>query len=254
MPALLLPMPFLTALDNEGMPIANAKLYLYETGGTTNAVAYTNWQLSTPHEQPIVADAAGRFPAVYLQDTNAPYRAVLKDAAGNTLADIDRINGGPGTIEAADLADGAVTGAKMAAGAAAANLGYTPLNKAGDTATDLDLIHTTPSPASAGYLGAPVKQPEDAYTVLATDMGKLIRHDSPEAHTYSIAADLFGDGGYIGFRNVGAGLLTISPSGGAAIKALGSGTPGAWLVAQHGEVWLRQDSATVYYISGIGYS
>ena len=40
---------------------------------------------------------------------------------------------GDGVVTTAKLADGAVTNVKLAAGVAVANLGYTPLNKAGDT-------------------------------------------------------------------------------------------------------------------------
>ncbi len=50
--------------------------------------------------------------------------------SGNVTLSI--ANGGVGT---AQLADGAVTAAKLASGAAVANIGYTPVNKAGDTMT-----------------------------------------------------------------------------------------------------------------------
>ncbi|QKE11347.1 distal tail fiber protein [Thermus phage phiFa] len=50
--------------------------------------------------------------------------------SGNVTLSI--ANGGVGT---AQLADGAVTASKLASGAAVANIGYTPVNKAGDTMT-----------------------------------------------------------------------------------------------------------------------
>ncbi|GIW30219.1 MAG: hypothetical protein KatS3mg071_0393 [Meiothermus sp.] len=60
--------------------------------------------------------------------------------AGNGLATLD--SGGrlsqdvrDGSIVTAHLANGSVTAAKLASGAAVANIGYTPVNKAGDTIT-----------------------------------------------------------------------------------------------------------------------
>ncbi len=47
-----------------------------------------------------------------------------------------------GSIQTADLANSAVTAAKMGSGAATGNSGYTPVNKVGDTMTG-DLIVNT---------------------------------------------------------------------------------------------------------------
>ncbi len=59
----------------------------------------------------------------------------MLDSGGRLAQDVR-----DGSILTAHLANGAVTGPKLAAGAAVANIGYTPLNKAGDTMTGLLVV------------------------------------------------------------------------------------------------------------------
>ena len=266
MTALLLPIPFLTAFDNEGHPVANARLYLYLTTGTNNATAYTTPALSTPHDQPIVADSAGRFPAIYLQHGTV-YRAVLRDADGATLADIDPINPDGPTIGTDDLEDEAVTADKCAPGLLAALQGFpAAVNRAGDTmqgGLHLDTTLSTLSDDLAGYLGSPVNDRNDSFTLGLGDAGRTIRHSSGTAHDHTVPAHAsvpFPVGTVIGFRNVGAGTQTIaSDAEVVVIKEKGTGTgQEAWQVAQHGEAWIIKDatgtggSPDVWYISGLG--
>lgn len=117
----LLPEIVWRAIDANGLAISGAKLYAYATGTTTPQNTYTTSALSTPNSNPVVADGGGLFSAIYL-DPALTYRFILKDASGVTIEDVD-----PFTA-AANIALGSVTGGMMAAGAAAANLGYTPAN------------------------------------------------------------------------------------------------------------------------------
>lgn len=71
--------PFFTALDTNGNPVSGAKLYFYATGTTTLQDIYTTSALTIEHANPVVADAAGRFPAIYL-DPALVYRVDLKTA------------------------------------------------------------------------------------------------------------------------------------------------------------------------------
>ena len=78
---------------------AGAKLYTYAAGTSTPLVSYSNVGLSAPHENPVVANSAGRLAllngvaaAVYL--TDAKYKLVLKDATeATTLGEIDNYGG-----------------------------------------------------------------------------------------------------------------------------------------------------------------
>jgi hypothetical protein len=85
---------------------AGAKLYFYQTGTTTNQAIYQDSALSTAHTNPVVADASGYFDPIYLDNSLPSYKAVLKDADGNTLQTADPINPDYYQIDAVDtLAD-----------------------------------------------------------------------------------------------------------------------------------------------------
>lgn len=76
--------PVLIATDSDGNRVNGAKLYSRESGSTTPTATYSDAALSTAHANPVVADANGVFPAIYLDpDTN--YRFILTDGsdAGN---------------------------------------------------------------------------------------------------------------------------------------------------------------------------
>lgn len=68
------------ALDNSGNPLPGATLDFYVTGTTTRLDTFTNFGLTTPNTNPVVADANGRFGAIYVQPRL--YKVVLKTAAG----------------------------------------------------------------------------------------------------------------------------------------------------------------------------
>lgn len=80
------------ATDPNGSPLSGAKYYFYATGTSTPLSVYTTAALTTPHSNPVVADAGGKFPPIFL-DLDALYRGVLKSAdSALTIYDIDPIN------------------------------------------------------------------------------------------------------------------------------------------------------------------
>lgn len=76
----LLPTPRQFAVDANGAPLAGAKLYFYETGTSTPKAVYSDAGLSTALAQPVTADGAGLWPAIYL--SSADYKVTLQDAFG----------------------------------------------------------------------------------------------------------------------------------------------------------------------------
>lgn len=66
-----------------------ALAYFYEAGTTTPRTTYRDADLTTPHTHPVVADAYGRFPAVFI-DFGA-YRERVKTAGNTQLWDTDDI-------------------------------------------------------------------------------------------------------------------------------------------------------------------
>lgn len=82
------------ATDSDNNPLPGAKLYFYTTGTTTPEDVYTTSALSVAHSNPVEADSAGNFPAIYL-DPLVSYRAVCKNSTGaTTVYDLDPITTG----------------------------------------------------------------------------------------------------------------------------------------------------------------
>lgn len=77
------------ALDTNGNPISGATWNFYDTGTTTPRAVTNAAGVSLGATQ--TADAAGRFAPAYFNDTYI-YRAILKDAGGATIKDVDPAN------------------------------------------------------------------------------------------------------------------------------------------------------------------
>jgi hypothetical protein len=81
--------PFIPAFSANGLPVAGAQLLFYLTGTTTKTTVYSDVGMVTPLANPVVADAAGRFPAIYLNDA-ITYRVRILDKLGAQIgADLD---------------------------------------------------------------------------------------------------------------------------------------------------------------------
>jgi len=72
-------MPYADAFDTNGVPRGGAKLYFYESGTSTPQTTYSDAALTTPNANPVVADSAGVWPAIFLPNTQN-FRVVLTDA------------------------------------------------------------------------------------------------------------------------------------------------------------------------------
>lgn len=77
----------------DGRPLAGAKLYTYETGTSTPKPVYSDAALSIAHTHPVIADAAGRFPAMFM--TTGDYKIELRDANDVVIATDDPVSGAP---------------------------------------------------------------------------------------------------------------------------------------------------------------
>lgn len=82
-------LPYETVIDASGVPLPGAQLFFY-TSGTDNLLAtYTDAALSTPNANPVVADGAGVFPNIFLQ--NLAYKVVLEDDNGDQVWTADPV-------------------------------------------------------------------------------------------------------------------------------------------------------------------
>jgi len=259
----LLAMPVLRAVDQSGAPMAGAQLQFYLTGTTTPANVYSSSALSTPLSNPVVADSGGLFAPIYL-DPTVVYRCQLLSASGALVRDIDPASESVVEATQAQVNAGTASGiyvspAKLAAWTGVATaLGYTPVNKAGDTATNLALAITAPASASAGYLGAPVNEQDASYTLALSDAGKTVRCVNASGVTYTLNAFssvAFPVGTAIVIRNAGAGAITLTRGAGVILIMAGTNTNKDYTIAGYGLATIVRDAGNdSWVISGVGVS
>lgn len=83
----LYPLSRYQQFDSNGKLMVGAKLYLFNGGTTTPRIGYKDSSLTSPHTNPIVADASGRLPLIYLAD--GFYRQRLTTSTGVPVFDDD---------------------------------------------------------------------------------------------------------------------------------------------------------------------
>lgn len=80
-----------------GTILPGAKLYFYQTTTSTPQNTYQDAALTTPHANPVVADANGVFAAIYLSPALPDYRATLTTSADVVLYTQDGVPANIGT-------------------------------------------------------------------------------------------------------------------------------------------------------------
>lgn len=102
--------PHYQALDANGDPVSGAKLYFYQVGTTTSITTYQDVELTSPHADPVVADASGRFAPIYTNTT--PFKTKLDTSADVTVQTVQTVYGITGnfSVIGADVASDASLG------------------------------------------------------------------------------------------------------------------------------------------------
>lgn len=77
-------------IDPYGAPRSGAQAFFFDAGTTTPRTVYRDAALGESHDHPVVADASGSFPAVFLPAGD--YRQRIEDGTGVTLSDVDGIS------------------------------------------------------------------------------------------------------------------------------------------------------------------
>lgn len=77
-------------LDPSGAPYSGAKAYFFEAGTTTPRTVYRDSDMGESHDHPVVANASGMFPAVFLPTGDCRLR--ITDASDVTIWDVDGIS------------------------------------------------------------------------------------------------------------------------------------------------------------------
>ena len=86
-------LPYQTVIDATGVPLPGALLYFYESGTNTPLNTYSDQALTVPNTNPVVANAAGEFPNIFLLIEN--YKVVLTDSSLDQIWTADPVLGGP---------------------------------------------------------------------------------------------------------------------------------------------------------------
>jgi len=89
------PTPF---IDANGNPYVGAKAYFFDANTTSPRTVYRDSGLGVSHDHPVVANAAGIFPAVFLP--GGDYRLRVTDAFGVTIWDVDGITAPTASLSA----------------------------------------------------------------------------------------------------------------------------------------------------------
>lgn len=82
--------PLFQASDSNGKPFNGAKLNFYRTGTTTPKNTYSDSAKTIANANPVVSDAAGRFPDIFML-TDEAYAAVYTDADDNVIDTLDPV-------------------------------------------------------------------------------------------------------------------------------------------------------------------
>lgn len=89
----LFQVPGAFTVDATGAPYPGMQVYFYSAGTTIAQPVYQDILKSTPHAFPVVADANGILPAIYLDDSlPTNYRVVFRDALGALIPGMDYDN------------------------------------------------------------------------------------------------------------------------------------------------------------------
>lgn len=89
MAASLFPRSLTQVINSSGRKASGALVYFFEVGTTTPRVVYTDAALAVPQSHPVVCDANGIIPAIYL--SYGSYRVRITTSTGTVLSDIDNI-------------------------------------------------------------------------------------------------------------------------------------------------------------------
>jgi hypothetical protein len=85
-------MPRVEAQDSSGGVLAGAQLTFFITGTSTKLDTYSDDTLVTANANPVIADSAGRFGAIFLRDED--YKVTLQDSADVQIWSADPVRGG----------------------------------------------------------------------------------------------------------------------------------------------------------------
>lgn len=157
--------------------------------------------------------------------------------------------------------NGVVTGPKLSAGAAISNIGYTPVNRAGDTLQGEIINNWNPSSSlnarAVGFRGIPIRYIDTDWAFQLEDCGFMLRHGSSTGHVYGISplsTIPYPEGYAVMIRNVGSGNVLLYRGAGVSLYKDGSGTNADVTLSQWGKCLLIHEGSNIWTVGGTGIS
>lgn len=251
----ILSVPIFRAQNAAGLADAGDLLQFYVTGTTTPAPTYTTSSLGTPNANPVVADSTGLFPPIFL-DPTVSYRCQWKTAGGSLIQDVDpAFQATSSGVTSYNTRTGAVTATSADITGA---LTYTPVNKAGDTVTGLNLtLGATPATNAAGFLLTRPTTKNAIGTYALSDLGSTWVHTDATGYAWTIppksSVSWPAGSNFLG-RNSGSGVITLTRGAGVTLRIDGSATSKDVAVAQWGRFALFWEADDVWSVAGTGLS
>lgn len=270
------------ALDADGNPISGATWNFYDTGTTNPRNVFSNSGLTASLGSVLTADSAGRFAVCFINDA-APTRAVLKNALGATLVDIDPVTpsaGGGGSIVSSVDVSGGTTGltttggpvtssgtitlagtlevANGGTGATSATAARNNLSAAKSGAnTDITSLQDGTTVAaggtiaadSIGFRGIPANAKTASYTLALTDAGKHISITTGGVVIPANASVAFPVGTVISVYNDSGSSQTLSITT-DTLRWAGTTSTGSRTIAGYGLATILKVSSTTWVASG----
>jgi hypothetical protein len=136
--------------NNNGAPQAGALVYHYQAGTTNNLTVYSNQAGTTPHAQPVVCDAGGFVPLIYVDDTS-DWKIVVQTSGAVTLQTYDNLPKAVAEISAANFAPPLLEWTQVTSAASPVALTAADAGKAYEANTTAGSIEfDLPSAASVG--------------------------------------------------------------------------------------------------------
>lgn len=223
--------------DSTGAPLASGKVYFYEAGTSTPKDTYNAASAApgTENANPLTLDSRGEA-TVYGVGS---YKVVVKDSLDNTIYTVDNYSIS-GTVDTADIANGAVTTAKLATNALSADAtgrakmqdGFVTSAKldtggvalpSGSTATTQTTGDNTTKVATTAFVAGEFtdKKASDAQALAGTDNTKYItpslikRYKGAAKAVFStsntaIVNDMVGNATWVSLtQDIGANTITV---------------------------------------------
>lgn len=206
-----------SVLTTSGAIDPGATLTWYEAGTTTPTVTYSDPDLTVPNSNPVVADANGRFPQIWLQ--SGSYKYVLKSSAGVTLKTVD---------------DYSTVFSSVALSASS-------------TIDDAD-----GNPHPIGYRGIPTVSATGATVLSATHAGTKIKITVGGVTVPTNASVPLDTDFACQVYNHSASSQTIIQAGGVTLRLAGTATTGDRTLAQRGLATIEKLDTDEWVIGGQG--